>query len=314
MHCPACNKAFNNEDRYCPQCGSYLSARPGPAHGDLMQLSNDDFVGAASEGLALIWENASRLWTEAREFSALGSKRGVGILKSFAEEEAAKALLLLDALRCPRNQLDKRRSLLRQIDSHVGKGIYIRYYDTRPADLTEVKRIVDDERLEFFRDGEYGEYLLPNAIKSRREERLYVTYIKNDDGTHGWLAPREPFHFEQHFYCGVIRVVEALHGARIFQPASLRAASAYWQTIPFFDIGSDPLSDKLETSIRWPALRMRNHQMLCMLSERNLLAPTMTVEFQQALTDDLLFPLYPFDLSLNKNFEQIGEPDWPEMY
>lgn len=315
MRCNDCNATTTGGDRYCPYCGAYLSAKPGTSHRDLSQLSPDALVDTLAIGLPLIWKNASTLWEDASELSQLGERRGVGILNSFAEEEAAKVLLLFDVLRCPYSLSDKRGQLIGQLDSHIGKGIYVRYYRTSPADLAEVKRIVDSERKEFWREGEYGEYILPNSIATSRERRLYVSYIRNDDETYEWSAPRHPsFHFGELSRFGVLRVVEAMHNTGFFERDALRVIRDYWQGICFEDIGADPMSEELKTSMPWRRLTELNHGMLCALAERELTNCAMTEENQVVLTRELLFPLYPFDLSLNRNFKNLPPPDWPEYY
>jgi hypothetical protein len=40
----------------------------------------------------------------------------------------------------------------------------------------------------------------------------------------------------------------------------------------------------------------------------------MTEESQFVLMRELLFPLYPFDLSLNRNFKELPPPEWPDSY
>jgi hypothetical protein len=45
--------------------------------------------------------------------------------------------------------------------------------------------------------------------------------------------------------------------------------------------------------------------MLRTLSEHDLLSAAITEETQTVLTHELLFPLYPFDLSLNRNFKEL---------
>ncbi len=246
--------------------------------------------------------------------SQLGPSRGVCILQGFAEEEAAKALILFDAIRCPASFADKFSRLVRQIDQHVGKGVYVRYYGTSPGDMTEVKRIVDSVRQGFYREGEYGEFILPNQIKTSRESLLYVSYVRNDDGTHGWLAPRNPFHFEVLSNSGTMRAVKALHAAGIFEVEALKVVRDYWRKIPFADIGSDPLAVDRGTLILWRQLTDLNFGMLKELDRRGLLSSAATVEHQQTLLRELLFPLYPFDLSITKNFRDLPPPDSPYSY
>ena len=315
MRCSSCNTVSSSGDRYCSQCGGYLSAKPGTSHRDLSQLSPDSLVETLAAGLPLIWNNASSLWEEATELEKLGKYRSSGILNSFAEEEAAKVLLLFDVLRCPNSLSDKRGQLIGQLDNHIGKGIYVRYYRTSPADLTEVRRIVDSERKEFWREGEYGEYILPNSITTSREARLYVSYIRNDDGTYEWSAPRDRlFHFGELSRSGVLRVAGALKDAGLFERDALRVARDYWQKFQFEDLGDDPLAESMDGNVRWRDLTQMNYGMLHLLAERRLLSASMAEESQFALMRELLFPLYPFDLSLNRNFKELSPPEWPDSY
>lgn len=314
MKCGDCGVANDEGDRYCSQCGAYLAVEPGPAHRELLQLSRADFLITVASGLPLIWENASRLWAEASEMSQLGARRSVCILRGFAEEEAAKALILLDAVRCPASFGDKFSNLLKQIDQHVGKGVYARYYGTSPGDMTEVKRIVDSGRQGFYREGEYGEFILPNQIKANRESMLYVSYVRNDDGTRGWHAPRAPFEFEGRIYPATIRVLDALRAIGIFEVEALKVFRDYWQEIPFADAGIDPQFVAQDRLVNWTKLTDLNFGMLKRLHQEDLLSRAATVEHQNTIIRELLFPLYPFDLSITRNFRDLPPPDSPYSY
>ena len=311
MKCEECDGTNDDGDRYCSECGAYLAVEPGPAHKDLLQLSQTDLLTTVASGLPLIWENASSLWEEAAEMSRIGARRGSCILQTFAEEEAAKALILLDAIRCPVSFTERRSHLVKQIDQHIGKGVYVRYYGTSPGDMAEVKRIVDSVRQGFYREGEYGEFILPNQIKAGRESLLYVSYIRNDDGTRAWIPPRDPFEFEIHSHSATIRVVEALRSAGIFEVDALRVFRDYWQEIPFVDVANDVLATASEALISWPKLTELNFGMLKELDKRGLLPQTVTTEYQDILIRELLFPLYPFDLSITKNFRNLPPPESP---
>jgi hypothetical protein len=96
-----------------------------------------------SEGLPLIYDNATALWNEAQEIGTFGNRRAVGILQLFAEEEAAKSLLLFDAVRCPRTRKEEFRRLVSGFGNHLAKGIYVKYYGSRLADLHEARTIVN---------------------------------------------------------------------------------------------------------------------------------------------------------------------------
>ena len=315
MKCPDCNISSDIGNRYCPQCGAYLSVQPGKAHRHLLQLSPDDFLTVVAAGLPLICENSSRLWAEAREVSHLGNRHATGILESIAEEEAAKALILFDAVRCPGSYKDKFIRLVKQVDQHIGKGVYAYYYNTAPGDLTEVKRIVDYARQEFSREGEYGEFIRPNSILTNRESRQYVSYIQDDDETYSWHAPiNPPLCFGRLSKSFAIQTIEALNATGTFEIEALRTVREYWQEIHFDDIGSDPTFVDLRNSIVWRRLVDLNFGMLASLDSRKLLLPTTTQEQHETIACRLLFPLYSFDLSITKNFRELPPPDDPYDY
>ena len=314
LKCEKCNLVSEAGERYCASCSKYLAVPPGAAHGDLLQLSAEDFLTTVAEGLPLILDNAKRLWAEASLASQAGAERGACILQAFAEEEAAKGLLLLDALRCPTSMREQYLRLLRAFDQHVPKGVYVRYYNTSPADMVEVRHIVDSYRQGFVREGEYGEYILPNEIKTNRESQLYVSYVRYDDGSHLWSSPREPFHFSVHNQSTVIRLLGAFQGAGLFEPKALRLFREYWQAIPFEDIGNDPMSKALESSTRWPQLTKLNFGMLQLLEQRGRIKPECSQEDAETIYHYLLFPLYAFDLAESRNFRDLPPPDSPYDY
>ena len=101
MKCENCGITNDVGDRYCSGSGDYLAVEPGPAHRELLQLTQSEFLATVASGLPLIWQNASCLTEEAAKLSRIGARRGACILQGFADEEAAKALVLLDAVRCP---------------------------------------------------------------------------------------------------------------------------------------------------------------------------------------------------------------------
>jgi AbiV family abortive infection protein len=311
LKCEKCNIVNDPGERYCASCSEYLAVAPGAAHRDLLQLSAEDFLTTVAEGLPLILDNAKRLWAEASLASQAGAERGACILQAFAEEEAAKGLLLLDSLRCPTSMRENYLRLLKGFDQHVPKGVYVRYYITSPADMVEVRRIVDNYRQGFAREGEYGEYILPNEITTSRESQLYVSYVRYDDGSHHWSSPREPFHFSFHNQSNLIQLLEAFRHAGLFEPKALRVFREYWQAFPFEDIGDDPMSDALYSSIRWPQLTKLNLDMLQILEQRGQLKPECSQEDAETICHYLLFPLYAFDLAESRNFRDLPPPDSP---
>ena len=91
---------------------------------DLVQLSDTDFIRTTSEGLSLIVENAGQLATAAKSLKDAKHPQGTEILKLMAGEEAAKFLILMDAVRCPLKETKLRSRTLGYYYNHLARGIY----------------------------------------------------------------------------------------------------------------------------------------------------------------------------------------------
>jgi AbiV family abortive infection protein len=290
---------------------------PGAFHNDLLQLSRDQFVETVSEGLPLIWDNAAALWNEAQEIAHLGNRRAVGILQLFAEEEAAKSLLLFDAVRCPQARKDEFRRLVRGFGNHLAKGIYVKYYGSRPANLKEVKTIVDLERREVYREGDYGEFIAPNSILYMREKRLYVSYVREDDNRHGWHQPYHPdLLFGDIVPSAIIRMVEALHSLGLFSKEGLEIVREHWDHIDLEDpVAGDSLQTDPAKNVHWGEARDWNIEMLLKWEVKR--GRNFQAEEEQnvrIVADELLFPLYLFELSPSGDVRDLPPPSWPEEY
>jgi hypothetical protein len=312
MVCHQCGLA-NPDDgrRNCERCHAHLAVKPGTGHNDLLQLSRDEFRSTLADGLPLIYGNVTALWNEAQEIAALGNRRAVGILQLFAEEEAAKLMLLFDALRCPRARAPEFRRLVKGFLSHLAKGIYVRYYGLHLGDLLEAKRIVELERQEVYREGEYREFIAPNSILYNREKRLYVSYMREADNTHRWDTPYPPdLLFGDIVPSGLIRITNALHHVGLLSEPALAVVEDHWNAI---DIG-DPQLDP-NNNVTWFTIREANLRMLQEWEVRR------GQEFQdeymgsiRIIRDELLFPLYPFDLSPAGDVRNLPPPDEPDHY
>lgn len=202
--------------------------------------------------------------------------------------------------------------MLKQFDRHLAKGVYARYYDTSPHDLAEVRQIVELETRSFYREGDYGEFALPNTIIYWRESRLYVSYIRNDDGSHSWHAPHPPDFLDGHISpSGAITVVSAMNDLGLFSKATLAEVAAYWQKIPFESVDpSSPQSDS-GTNVSWGQLRDHNLRMF-QPGGINFIAGGLAAA--QTLVDRWLFPLYPFDLGERGSIADLAPPDSPDWY
>src|SRR5262245_51014056 len=90
----------------------------------LADLPNDRFLAEVSEGMAHIAANVARYISDHEALSAAGRSRGAEVLLALAQEEAAKYLILLDAVRCPK--VGGRRAVhLRTFYDHFSKAKYV---------------------------------------------------------------------------------------------------------------------------------------------------------------------------------------------
>lgn len=214
-------------------------------------------------------------------------------------------MLLLDAIRCPDNRRDERDSLLRHFNQHLAKSIYAYYYNTRPADMREVITIVDSQRQEFYREGEYGEYIARNSLIESRESRLYVSYVREEDGTHHWSVPYPPdLLWGDVVPSGAIRVVEALYILQLLAYPRLTLIADFWNGINYVIEDPDPTAP-----LRNPDFRECNSNMLRAVEENGFPLEEEQRPNMKVVLNNLLFPLYPFDLSPDKNFDQLPPAD-----
>ena len=68
---------------------------------DISQLDDEAFFAEVETGAALCISNARQIYSDSLPLDDLKLHAGREILRLAAEEEAAKALILLDAVRCP---------------------------------------------------------------------------------------------------------------------------------------------------------------------------------------------------------------------
>lgn len=145
---------------------------------------------------------------DAEHALATTARRGYLILRGFAEEEAAKALILLDAARCPITAREERARQLGKALQHLSRLIYSEICSYRPKDFAELRDGVERLREEYFLDGPAGfDWIYRNRLLQDREGTLYVDYVELEDGCR-WDAPNE-------------RVVELLTVGPAIRPASL---------------------------------------------------------------------------------------------
>lgn len=272
---------------------------------DLSQLSDADLFVSVAEGLSLIVTNARRLYNDAKNLADLKRFHGSMVLCTIAEEEASKFLILIDAIRCPRDPAHRFSSQLARFNDHLAKGLYCRAYCMRPSTLGQLQEHLDNEREEFYLDGPNNvDWIFRNDVIQRREELLYVDYIDTGDN-HCWTEPsgvgNEVF---GSLYTGIeprsLQMVNALFESGISNATALSTVAEVWRSVA------------MRRDLSWMELRTLNRQTLENLEQRGLLCSQPEKIYAEVI-NAWQFPLYDLDLRLipvDKNVLRQRQENW----
>ncbi len=258
---------------------------------DLSRLTDRDLFKSVAEGLSLILENAQHLREDSEKLAADGRFSGYQVLRTVAEEEASKFLILIDAIRCPRTPADRWSGQLERFHNHVSKGLYSWACNCRPATFGRLQEYLNLKRQEFYLDGPNDvDWIFRNDILQRREEALYVDYVETDEG-HVWLDPSRYSRSDRPISRGLVlpglMISEALASVGASSAEGLAVLADVWRaTSPSFDL-------------HWDVIRDLNGETLIQLEKRGLLRET-SHEVRERILDRWQFPMYDLDLSLVK--------------
>jgi AbiV family abortive infection protein len=156
----------------------------------LLQIEPQARVGLITEGLDHIAEHVETLREDVRRLDEEGRVRAATILSQTADEEAAKALILLDIFRSKADQT-MMRTQLRRLTQHLPRCIYVEVSHGRPATFTEVREHVDRARRSHYLDGPMdADWIFSNELLAEREGCLYVDFVWDVEGNAGtWMTP-----------------------------------------------------------------------------------------------------------------------------
>ena len=204
----------------------------------LCQMAHDERLAFLAEGLPIILSSAQNLWRGSRK---LGKEmpREAGVLKGFAEEEAAKALIFMDAVRCPSCLIgSKMGKIVGWSYDHLARLIYAEAGLWRPVNMAQLREYVDSSRKAHVLEGYVGEYIVPNWSLYEREQRLYADIEVGESGALSWSDPIDTYSsimdlWEE--FQGPLRLTEAMSMLGIFTPGGLKATSEIWDQVEFAD-------------------------------------------------------------------------------
>lgn len=255
-----------------------------------------DQIGA---GIPLIAKNADSLDESARRLCLAGEIRASKIIQGFAEEEAAKVLILLDAVRCP---TVRRLGTLKCFYSHLAKRIYA-LSSSFPNILTfrELGDLVAHERQPYYLDGPNSvDWIFTNSITTERERTIYVDCVRDiteTSGGYGWSAPEElGIHFNEYRQPESVKLSRAFCDAGANSGGGLAVIADTWN-------GFLPTQDTSREELRGVIAQMLNA-----LAEGGHCTASKAAQSQ--IVTNWSFPLWPFDLHqkpLGKTVDELRE-------
>jgi len=255
------------------------------ATGRLSQLNDEELFEFISEGMAHLYLNAAQIESDAFRLHEQGRVRGARILHLFAEEEAAKFLILMDLVRCKKPSKEFSRQSNYFYD-HLAKRIYAWSCISRQSLFLHVREYVEFTRREPFLDEMSKTYRSYNDQNSdERESTLYVDCIEDNDELM-WVTPLNIDKiFERHGLPdpNSILLIGAFHYSGFTSPAALQIIADRWRKVVITD---DYDHTMLKTTIEGTIEDLRRANLLTAESEDHL----------QIIRDLWFFPLYGLNL------------------
>ncbi len=220
----------------------------------LEQLSDIELFETLSEGIQLIVDNVTRLDKTARSLCQVGEYRASEVMRGHSDEEAAKVLLLIDYVRCPK-ELGKRAQLLNYFYNHVSKRVYAKACEyPRIASFGEFNQWMYEESRPYYFDGpKQFDWIFPNDISTEREQALYVNYVDLSPDLAGfarsceWIAPPPDNLFpSQHKASKCVSLITLLLRAGVLSAHGIAEIADVWRK---FEPQSDTTRDELQVLI-----------------------------------------------------------------
>jgi hypothetical protein len=252
----------------------------------LMQLAAEERLDAIAEGLGMLAEQVGTLSDDLSLLTDTQSRRGLTMLSAQADEEAAKALILLDVVR-----MDNRdqQTVVRQLEcfyDHLARCIYVEIAQMNPANFAEVRTLVQTMRPSRYLDGPNDvDWIFRNQLLAQREESLYVDYI-HEEGGDRWITPATNDDF---MFAAPPAAIRDLVGALDRLGCTSRAGLAI--------IASSWTQKTIEDETPWLELVAINQSIVEELINKELASADATQEDVDRVIEHWPFPMGSLDLS-----------------
>jgi hypothetical protein len=253
---------------------------------DLAQLPATERLDVIAEGLSLLAEQARTLRDDLVVLAEARRSRAYAVVNVTAEEEAAKALILLDLVRTGWREPQLVGRQLRRFYDHLVRLIYAEMCHMRPADFAEVRRLVEIYRPSHYLDGPSDvDFIFRNQTLAQREEALYVDYVRDEDGAR-WVSPATHDSLLFGHLAVPLDLVISLDRVGCTSREGLDVIATAWDGVV------------IEDSTHWQEARALNQQIARTLLDRGLNSPDADGNDVARVVDRWIFPITQLDLEL----------------
>jgi hypothetical protein len=210
-------------------------------------MSFEDRLAFIAEGLPIILASAEGFQKASCQIADY--PREAEVLEGFAKEEAAKILILIDAVRCPPDRVASKISLITtRFYRHRERLIYAKVAEWWFENVARMRVAVESLRKTHYLEGNMGEYIAPNSTLYQHESKLYADVEVYEDGPPVWNAPRgSPVRF--HHVPAALSVCKAMSALGIFTLGGLRAISEIWGQEFFTETESNRDAERLTKAL-----------------------------------------------------------------
>ncbi|WLB09508.1 hypothetical protein QIH87_47560 [Bradyrhizobium elkanii] len=255
----------------------------------LCQLNHRRRLEFLAEGLPIILRSAEGFWQSSQQLRQ-SHGREAKVLEGFAQEEAAKILILMDAVRCPPKLIaSKLNRIVGWFYDHLARLIYAEAVSWKPMHLAQLRDYVDQQRRGHYLEGRAGEYIMPNWTIYKRESRLYVDIEAYQDDALNWNVPHDPYTglpFLDDFMPPALRIAAAMEQVGMFTVKGLQAVSDIWGSLEYREKEDHHDGNKL------------TERLLHRLHAEGLMLESAQEDDFATLYRDWQIPMYDLDFSL----------------
>jgi len=262
---------------------------------DLVQLDETNFFETIADGIKHILKNASAMLEDAEILYKQNHQRGNSVLQALANEEAAKVLILIDAVRCPKKLKENLSKQLSWFNHHLAKGIYSEACYWKMESYGELLEAVESEREKYYLDGPNDiDWIFFNRILGEREETIYVDYVEIE-GNYFWQFPKDSQFLNKPVSCA-LDLCMSMKELGILTPIGLKEMSNYWEGI------------QITEDFHYMKLRELYLDMIYLFVEKGIIQNS-EGRHVSCILESWQFPMYLLDFTLSKedNTQKLRE-------